>query len=211
MRAGAGQARSALLPWLFIVGVILAASTPALAEEGTAKEETRPSPEQLNKAKEQNQRGKELFNLGKFKQAAAAYDKAYKAVPLPAFLYNLGQCHARMDTVEELEKGRFYLETYLAKQPEAPNRAEVDKEIARLERKIETLKDYKKPSLLDVQGSAAAAATATTDKPIYKKWWFWTIVGAVVAGAAAGTAVALQPGENPPVDGSLWPKVIPFD
>jgi hypothetical protein len=27
--------------------------------------------------------------------------------------------------------------------------------------------------------------------PVYKRWWLWTIVGVVVAGAAAGTAIAL--------------------
>jgi hypothetical protein len=27
--------------------------------------------------------------------------------------------------------------------------------------------------------------------PLYKRWWLWTIVGLVVAGAAAGTAIAL--------------------
>lgn len=29
-------------------------------------------------------------------------------------------------------------------------------------------------------------------KPVYKQWWLWTAVGVVVAGAAAGTAVALS-------------------
>jgi hypothetical protein len=39
-------------------------------------------------------------------------------------------------------------------------------------------------------------------KPYYKKWWFWAIVGAVVAGAAAGAAVALS-GSEPTPTGTL--------
>jgi hypothetical protein len=39
--------------------------------------------------------------------------------------------------------------------------------------------------------------------PIYKKWWFWTIIGVVVAGGAVGAAVGVtqankQPQPAPP-------------
>ena len=33
--------------------------------------------------------------------------------------------------------------------------------------------------------------TARLSTPVYKRWWLWTIVGVVVAGAAAGTAILL--------------------
>jgi hypothetical protein len=37
--------------------------------------------------------------------------------------------------------------------------------------------------------------------PIYKKWWFWTIAGAVISGAAAGTYFAVRPAPTrPPSD-----------
>jgi outer membrane protein assembly factor BamD (BamD/ComL family) len=35
------------------------------------------------------------------------------------------------------------------------------------------------------------AAPPPKHTPVYKKWWLWTAVGVVVAGAAAGTAAAL--------------------
>ena len=208
MRAARANSAKGGLAWLLILALTVATPAPVRAEG----QGTKSTPEQLNRAKQLNKDGERLFNLGKFKEAAAAYAKAHEAVPLPGFLHNLGQCHARMDTVRELEKAVFYFESYLTRQPGAPNSAEVTEEIARLERKIETLRDYKKPVLLGVNGRPLArTAQPATETPIYKKWWFWTIVGAVVAGAAAGTVVALQPGENPPVDGSLWPKVVPFD
>ena len=46
-------------------------------------------------------------------------------------------------------------------------------------------------------------AAATRGKPIYKRWWFWTLIGAAVAGAAVGTAVALRPQDEQPVKGSI--------
>jgi Tetratricopeptide repeat len=42
--------------------------------------------------------------------------------------------------------------------------------------------------------SPAIAATARTDRkgaPVYKKWWLWTAVGVVAAGAAVGLGVGL--------------------
>jgi hypothetical protein len=38
------------------------------------------------------------------------------------------------------------------------------------------------------------AANVYERKPYYKKWWFWGIVGTVIAGAAAGAAIAIGGG-----------------
>jgi hypothetical protein len=40
----------------------------------------------------------------------------------------------------------------------------------------------------------AAESDAPRSKPIYKRWWFWTVVGAVVVGAATAGIVASQTG-----------------
>jgi tetratricopeptide (TPR) repeat protein len=39
--------------------------------------------------------------------------------------------------------------------------------------------------------TGAGAARATSKRPVYKSPWLWTAVGVLVAGAAAGTAIAL--------------------
>ncbi|MEC8025677.1 MAG: PEGA domain-containing protein [Myxococcota bacterium] len=36
------------------------------------------------------------------------------------------------------------------------------------------------------------------DPPVYKTWWLWTIVGAVVVGGAVAAGVLLAPGDDPP-------------
>jgi len=37
----------------------------------------------------------------------------------------------------------------------------------------------------------APAESQTLATPIYKKWWFWTIIGGVVVAGAVGTAVGV--------------------
>jgi hypothetical protein len=50
-----------------------------------------------------------------------------------------------------------------------------------------------------VVANAPATKPAASATPVYKKWWLWTVVGVVVAGAAAGTAagILLSKGSGP--------------
>jgi hypothetical protein len=54
------------------------------------------------------------------------------AVPDPAFLFNIGQCHRKMG--HDKEAVSFY-KSYLRNAPNAPNRADVQKRINELEGK----------------------------------------------------------------------------
>lgn len=44
---------------------------------------------------------------------------------------------------------------------------------------------------LDVGSAYQPAAATPQRRPVYKRWWFWTIIGTVVAGGAVGLAVGL--------------------
>jgi hypothetical protein len=46
--------------------------------------------------------------------------------------------------------------------------------------------------------------------PLYKRWWFWTAVGVVVAAAATATIVATRPEDVEPGWGTLRPGQIPL-
>jgi len=69
-------------------------------------------------------------------------------------------------------------------------------------------------SLLNLAAGGSARVTADLTRapvPLLKRWWFWTAVGAVVAGVAVGTWAATRPGPaTPPYDrGSLDWLVAP--
>ena len=172
-------------------------------------------------------KAKAAFEEGKYKQALAEYQGAYRLMPLPGFLFNIGQCYRNM---KKPDKAIIAFKRYLKEQPKAGNREAVEGLIAELEAEIELKtplpgqdppgttpdpgEDPSAPDPDDDPGKPPGPKTVPAYKPaapgpgpgivippptqpprkkrpratpIYKKWWFWTIVGAAVAGGAVGT------------------------
>ena len=63
------------------------------------------------------------FNLGRFEEAAVDYQAAYEAEPLPAFLFNIGQCYRNLGNYE---RAQFYFRRYVQLDPRSPNRADAE-------------------------------------------------------------------------------------
>jgi tetratricopeptide (TPR) repeat protein len=137
-------------------------------------------------------RAEKLFALGKFDEALDEYQKAFDAKPLPAFLFNIGQCYRNLG---DYQQAIFSYKKYLKLDPGAPNREHVQELIDDLEGKVE--QGDSKRFRLDKDNETPPE---TTDKPIYKKWWFWT--GLAVVGAAGGVGIyaATRPDGPPSTD-----------
>src|SRR2546423_15710364 len=74
-------------------------------------------------AREHYAKGLTLYDLGKYREAAAEFEASYQAAPQPALLFNLAQAYrAAGDNASALRTYR----SYLRREPEAPNRAEVE-------------------------------------------------------------------------------------
>ena len=82
-------------------------------------------------AKAHYARGTSYYNLGRYREALAEYEAAYLAVQDPPFLFNIAQCHRKMGRDQEA-LGAY--RSYLRVAPNAPNRSEVQKRIAELDR-----------------------------------------------------------------------------
>jgi tetratricopeptide (TPR) repeat protein len=208
------------------------------------------TPRQRRQAKQHFLRGEKQYKLGHFEKALAAYSKAYDILPLPGFLFNIGQCHRKLG---HFERAIFFYRGYLREKPQAANRQVVADLIADCKRELAAARERKRQAELAAQrererqaelaeqrrraeekkrqaelerqrmekqlalekaraeAAAAAARAAEMRKqerepstPIYATWWFWTVLGVVVAGAATGAALALsaETHEVPPA-GSL--------
>lgn len=193
---------------------------------------------QKKEAKKMFMQGEMHYKLGRFKEALAAYSKAYEVLPLAGFLFNIGQCHRKLGS---WERAAFFYRGYLREKPRAPNRKVVEglivecqskmsaqekQRLADAERKRqdEARKQRERQLTMekdkaDAEANAAAEKTKTAqaraaaeaaeaarraaeikpppETPVYKQWWLWTVVGVVVAGAAATTAILLTQDPDP--------------
>jgi len=141
------------------------------------------------------ERGEKLFALGKFDEALDEYQKAFDAKPLPGFLFNIGQCYRN---IGDYDQAIFSFKKYLKLDPNAPNKDKVDKLIEELEDKKERGEGHKlikkeEPPPPPPKEEGEEPARPAPSKPIYSKWWFWTIVGGVAVAGGVGTYELTRP------------------
>ena len=85
--------------------------------------------------------GERNFQLGKFDAAIDAYERAFGLDPQPAFLFNIALSHRRQyeidGQIDHLARARELYRNYLRLEPQAANRAGVEKLINDLTAKID--------------------------------------------------------------------------
>ena len=109
--------------------------------------------------------GQSHYNLNEFAEALLDFKEAYRLLPDPVFLYNLGQCERQLGHLEEAV--RFY-RSFLREQPKAPNRQEVVHKIDEMEAGLKTRQaeaDKSVPLLAESDGMASPAGTEAEAKP----------------------------------------------
>lgn len=102
--------------------VVAAAPWTSVAAQPTAKE----------RAAAAYREGSAAFKAGRFAKALESFEKAYKLDPSPILLYNLARAYEEMGNAEKAIEN---FELYLARVPDAPDRAEVETRI-RVTRKM---------------------------------------------------------------------------
>jgi tetratricopeptide (TPR) repeat protein len=141
------------------------------------------------------------FNVGRFEEALAEYQQAYDALPLPAFVFNIAQCHRNLANTEQ---AIFFYQRFLSLDPEAGNRAVVEDLIAEQQRRQQETEAARAPALpqpaapveLNASPATALAAPAPArvaslpavnpDKPrpsrISPRWWLFGALGVALLG-----------------------------
>jgi len=85
--------------------------------------------------------GQVQYNLGRFDKALEEFTKAYEIMPLPGFLFNMGQCQRELGNCD---KAVFFFEGYLRESPSAKNRQLVVELIAECKGKIQAEQEEKR-------------------------------------------------------------------
>lgn len=171
-------------------------ATLAIAVGGTVPARAAEPPEEevdeaaLRRARRHFRKGEKLYALGRFEEALGEYQAAFEEAPLPAFLFNIAQCHRNLG---RYDAAIFSFKKYLRLAPDAENRLAVERTIEELERAREEERRRAaaaSPPRLDPipRGPAAPPpppAPSGRNGPFYRKPWFLATVGVVVVGAAA--------------------------
>jgi tetratricopeptide (TPR) repeat protein len=159
---------------------------------------TSATPEQA--ARKHFEHAEKLYALGKFQDALVEYEAAYEAKPLPGFLFNIGQCYRNLGNYKQAV---FSFKKYLDEKPDAKNRDAVEGLIADLEKKGAEQEKRNKPDLTPHSDPSPPPREVVVarppeepepERPLYAKWWFWTIIGAAAVGAGVAIYAATSSG-----------------
>jgi hypothetical protein len=125
---------------------------------------------------------------GRFDDAASEFELGFRFQPQPLFLYNIAQSSRRAGRID---KALDYYQRYLAASPQAPERAEVEQQLAELSRRRAELTAPAPP--------ASPAPTAPPAAHARRRLYIGVGVGVgaaalVIAGVATGLALGLSRG-----------------
>ena len=93
--------------------------------------------ESLDRAREAFDKGQSLYSSGSYAEAAEQFQAAYDSRPFAQFLFNIGACHEKLG---DYAKAVELYKKYLAEDPQASDKADIEKRIAVLEKEVERLK-----------------------------------------------------------------------
>jgi tetratricopeptide (TPR) repeat protein len=154
--------------------------------------------------------GSRLYAERSYDRAIAEYEAAYQLQAQPALLINIGLCHYKADRPRQaLDYYQQALKAKLTREEREEVLANVAKATIKLQeqqqREAREAREAEARHEAERQRLAMLAASRPPpppEKPIYKKAWFWAIIGgATVAGLAIGLGVGLRPmsmpGPNP--------------
>jgi tetratricopeptide (TPR) repeat protein len=140
-----------------IMLAIAAATSPAWGQSADA----------LKKAQASFDAAQTAYLQGKYDEAATGFQEAYSSRPFPQFLYNVGASfHMKGKKTSDpaaYEQAVEFYTRYLKEEPNASDKAKVEKTIGVLEAEIKRLKDLAAQGTGAGSGSAAAPVAASAE------------------------------------------------
>jgi tetratricopeptide (TPR) repeat protein len=142
------------------------------------------------RAVDEERRAEEHTRAGEHTQAMAAWQAAYRSEPRPIYTFHIAESARQAGATGEAIASyqRFLRDTH---PPDfATERKSAEDSLPQLQKELQDQK-----------------------RPIYKRWWFWTIIGGAAAGIGAGIAAGVIAGQNqrllPGVDDSNYRVLMP--
>jgi tetratricopeptide (TPR) repeat protein len=140
--------------------------------------------------------GLDQSQAGRFDAAQRSYEAAYARQPDAKLLFNLARV---LHKAGRLPQAILYYQKYLDAGAEGSEEYRLKAE--------QRLAEARREQSLAVTG-AGAAPDAPRRVPVYRKWWFWTVIGVAAAGVAVGVGVGVA-AQSPDLTG--YTVIKPFD
>jgi tetratricopeptide (TPR) repeat protein len=203
--AGFGMIRALALSWCLVLagglGFFDAAAHAQLSTEDllNASDAERRELE----ARQYFELGRLAFIDGRFEEALQAFERSYELSQRALLLFNIGSAHDRLRHEREALQA---FERYLEAEPDAENRGEVEGRIAFLRRSIARADELERQRL-EAEAEVERARLEDEEEGVAETWWFWTIIGAAVAGVGVTLFFLLRTSLEAPLEGNTSPGV----
>jgi tetratricopeptide (TPR) repeat protein len=179
-----------------------------------------------SEAKEHYRQGTAAYNLGRYRDAAQEYERAYELTLDPALLFNVAQAYR---LAGERQKAVLTYRSYLRTAPEGDRRAIAEAKLKELEAALNFDDPFAggagaptpsparatvpppsppAPGPRFVESAAAPASLAArtpasdsgapSNQPIYQRWTFWAGVGGAAAAIVIVAILASGSATSPP-------------
>jgi tetratricopeptide (TPR) repeat protein len=137
--------------------------------------------------------GQVAFDDGRYADALGYFQRSYALSRLPELLFNIALCQ---DRLRDDDAAVASYRRYIYEMPRASNRPEVERRLEALrlaqdERALQRAREQRAATAILPTGAGVPPVRAAA---VHETWWFWTIVGVVVTGAAVGIGVAASDG-----------------
>lgn len=174
---------SMLLAGLILAGHLTGPSS-VCAQQETAEEEPAEEEAPLSDADEDARQmfeaGAVAYERGRYDLALSQFQESYRLSNRPVLLYNVG---TTLDRLRRDEEAVDAFERFVSAMPDHPNAALARERITFLRARIAA----------EASGETSPALNSGDEggDDIAGAWWLWTIVGAVVVGAAVGIGLGV--------------------
>jgi tetratricopeptide (TPR) repeat protein len=143
-------------------------------------------------ARQEFEAGRDAYDRGSFTSALAHFERAHALQPRPELLYNVGRA---ADSDGQASRAIEAYASYLESNPNAANADFVRARLAKMQALARAARPL--PTVAQAMPSAAPPPRDEPRRPVWKRAWFWTTVGALVVGGVV-TSVLLATRERTP-------------
>jgi tetratricopeptide (TPR) repeat protein len=194
----------------FVVGVVVgvAALSPAAARATEPDAPlppdapfTTPAPPAVDAAVERHATlGQRLLSRGEAQGAIAEFRRAYELRADARFLADIAEGYRQLGLRDQ---AIFFYERYLAAAPDAPDREDIEENIATLRRPATPpvpAAPSPSPALVATSGRDVVVIPVepAAPRPLWRRWWAWAALGALVAGGLVTTFALTREGTDVP-------------